>query len=69
VDSLNRAIAANSRVAAHHYVLANVYRRLGKTEESRKALESFKRLEREAAELEKMRREQRKSAASPSDGA
>ena len=69
VDSLNQAIAVNPRASAHYYVLANLYRRLGKADESRKALDSFKRLERESNELEKLRREQRKSAAGPSGGA
>src|SRR6266702_1577131 len=69
VDSLNQAIALNPRASSHYYVLAGLYRRLGKTEESRRALDSFKRLEREANELEKMRRQQRKSAAAPSGGA
>ena len=69
MDSLNQAIALNSRASAHYYVLANLYRRLGKAEESRKALDSFKRLEREANELEKMRREHRKNGAAPSGGA
>ena len=67
VDSLNQAIALNPRASAHYYVLANLYRRLGKADESRKALDSFKRLEREASELEKMRREQPRDApAAPS---
>jgi tetratricopeptide (TPR) repeat protein len=69
VDSLNQAIALNGRASAYYYVLANLYRRLGKADESRKALESFKRLERESNEVEKLRREQRKSAAGPSGGA
>jgi tetratricopeptide (TPR) repeat protein len=68
-DSLNRAITINPRAAAYQYVLATVYRRLGKGDESRKALESFKRLEQESNELEKTRREQRKNAAGPSGGA
>jgi len=68
VDSLNQAIALNPRASAHYYVLASVYRRLGKADESRKALDSFKRLEREANELEKVRREHRKNVA-PSGGA
>jgi tetratricopeptide (TPR) repeat protein len=68
VDSLNQAIALNPRSSAHYYVLANLYRRLGKADESRKALESFKRLEHDASELEKMRREQRKSTAAPGAG-
>jgi tetratricopeptide (TPR) repeat protein len=69
VDSLNQAIAVNPRASSHFYVLAGLYRRLGKADESRKALDSFKRLERESSDLEKMRREQRKNAAAPSGGA
>jgi tetratricopeptide (TPR) repeat protein len=69
VESVNQAIAINPRASAYPYVLATLYRRLGKAEESRKALESFKRLERESNELEKARREQRKNAAGPSGGA
>ena len=53
VDSVNRAIALNARASSYYYVLAGLYRRLGKMEESRKALESFTRLERETSELEK----------------
>jgi hypothetical protein len=37
-------------------VLANVYRRLGWKDESKKALEVFTKLERETTELEKKRR-------------
>jgi hypothetical protein len=33
-----------------------VYRRMGRTDDSQKALETFKRLEREAGELEAQRR-------------
>jgi tetratricopeptide (TPR) repeat protein len=54
--SLNHAIALNSRAASYHYVLAGLYRRLGRAEESRAALDAFRRLEREASELEKTRR-------------
>jgi tetratricopeptide (TPR) repeat protein len=56
VDSMNRAISFNPRASSYYYVLAGLYRRLGKVEESRKALESFTRLEQESRELEKMRR-------------
>jgi tetratricopeptide (TPR) repeat protein len=56
VDALNRAIAINPRASAYYYVLASVYRRLGWMDESKKALESFKRLDRETSELDKMRR-------------
>jgi len=56
VDSLNQATTLNSRISAYYYVLAGIYRRLGRTEDSRKALDSFTRLDRENNELEKMRR-------------
>jgi Flp pilus assembly protein TadD len=56
VDALNRAIAINPRASSYYYVLAGVYRRMGWTDESRKALDSFKRLERETNELDKQRR-------------
>jgi len=62
-ESLHQAIALNARSSAYYYVLANLYRQLGQADESRKALESFKRLEREAGELEKKRREHRDGAA------
>jgi tetratricopeptide (TPR) repeat protein len=57
VESLNKAISINPRASSYFYVLAGLYRHLGNAEESRKALESFTRLERESSELEKMRRE------------
>jgi tetratricopeptide (TPR) repeat protein len=56
VDSLNEATALNSHTSAYYYVLAGIYRRLGRTEDSRKALDSFTRLDQENNELEKMRR-------------
>ena len=56
VAALNAAISYNSRVASYYYVLAGVYRQLGRTVESRTALEQFKRLEQESADLEKKRR-------------
>jgi tetratricopeptide (TPR) repeat protein len=65
VGSLNRAIALNPRSSAHYYVLANLHRRLGNADESQKALDSFKRLERETNELEKRRRQHRENAAAP----
>jgi Flp pilus assembly protein TadD len=69
VDSVNKAIALNPRSSSYYYVLAGLYRRLGKEAESQQALDSFKRLERETNELEKMRREHRKNAAAPGAGA
>jgi tetratricopeptide (TPR) repeat protein len=56
VKSVNQAISFNPRASSYYYVLAGLYRRLGKMEESRKALEMFKRLEQESSELEKKRR-------------
>ena len=60
-DSLNRAISLNPRSSSYYYVLAGVYRRLGKSEESKKALDSFTRLDQENSELEKMRRNMSRS--------
>ena len=56
VTALERAIAINERASSYYYVLAGVYRRMGRTEDSQKALDTFKRLEREASELEAQRR-------------
>ena len=56
VDAVNRAISFNSRASSYYYVLAGLYRRLGKMDESRRALESFTRLDKETNDLEKMRR-------------
>ena len=63
VDSLNQAISLNPKSSSYYYVQAGLYRRLGKAEESKKALESFRRLEGEATELEKMRRREYRSSA------
>jgi tetratricopeptide (TPR) repeat protein len=65
VDALNRSISANPRASAYYYVLARVYRRLGKTEESRKALDAFSRLDKESNDIEEMRRSLR-SRSTPS---
>ena len=45
VSALNEAISYNPRASSYYYVLAGVYRRLGWMDESRKALEHFKRLD------------------------
>lgn len=55
-ESLNLAISYNARVSSYFYVLGTVYRKLGKFEDSRKAMESFKKLDRESNELEQKRR-------------
>jgi tetratricopeptide (TPR) repeat protein len=56
VAALNTAISYNPRASSYYYVLAGVYRQLGWTEDSKKALEQFKRLDQESAALEKKRR-------------
>jgi tetratricopeptide (TPR) repeat protein len=68
VDSLNRAISVNPRSSSYYYVLAGLYRRLGKTEESKKALDSFTRLDQEQNELEKVRRNLSPSRGAPHPG-
>jgi tetratricopeptide (TPR) repeat protein len=65
VYALNQAIVFNQRASSYYYVLANVYRRLGWADESRKALEVFKRLEQESSELEKKRRSEATTAPAP----
>ena len=54
--SLESSHLLNAHASSYYYVLAGVYRRLGMMDESRKALETFKRLEQESAELDKHRR-------------
>ena len=56
VDSLNQAISFNTRASSYYYVLSGVYRRLGKTKESKDALDVFTRLDKESNDLEKLRR-------------
>ncbi len=67
-DSLNHAIALNQRSSSYFYVLSGIYRRLGNPEASKKALESFTRLDEENNELEKMRHNMSKSRAAPHPG-
>ena len=56
-DALEEAIGINARVSRYHYVLGLCLRHLGRTDESRASIETFERLEREAAALESKRRE------------
>jgi tetratricopeptide (TPR) repeat protein len=65
VDSVNQAISFNPRASSYYYVLAGLYRRLGKMEESRKALDTFTRLDKKTSELEKMRRSANRPGGSP----
>jgi tetratricopeptide (TPR) repeat protein len=67
-DSLNHAISLNPRSSSYYYVLSGVYRRLGNLNESKKALESFTRLDQENNELEKMRRNISNSRGTPHPG-
>ena len=57
VEALARAIQINPRVSSYYYVLATVYRRLAKPQESREAMEMFSKLTRETNEMEEKRRE------------
>jgi tetratricopeptide (TPR) repeat protein len=63
VEALKQSISANPRMSAYYYVLARIYRRLGKQEESRKALDSFMRLDKETNDMEEMRRSLRTRSA------
>ena len=64
VDALNRAISFNTRASSYYYVLAGLYRRLGKKKESQEALAVFTRLDQESNQLDKMRRSGANPAAS-----
>src|SRR5258708_25573613 len=69
VDALNRGISSNPRASAYYYVLARIYRRLGKMDESRKALESFTRLDKETNHIEEIRRRLRTRSTDPAQPA
>ena len=68
-EALTHAIEANPRAASYRYVLSGVYRHLGKAKESQSEMEIFQRLEKEAAEFERKRREGQRAPASVSGGA
>lgn len=61
-DALNRAIAINPGTSSYHYVLSGVYRRLGKTKEAQEQMDTFRKLEKEAADFEQKRREGRQAS-------
>jgi tetratricopeptide (TPR) repeat protein len=67
-DSLKHAISLNARSSSYYYVLSGIYRRLGNLEESKKALESFSRLDQENNTLENMRRDMSKTRGAPRSG-
>jgi tetratricopeptide (TPR) repeat protein len=56
-DALKRAIELNPRASSYFYVLGTVYRKMGRSAESRDAMQSFARLERESNDLEQKRRD------------
>ncbi len=57
VEALQRAIGLNSHASSYYYVLGTLYRRLGRQQESRDAMEMFARLDRESNEIDQTRRE------------
>jgi tetratricopeptide (TPR) repeat protein len=57
LDALNKAIAIQPQTSTYHYVLAGIYRRLGRQRESAGALAEFRRLDTEMNRLEEKRRE------------
>jgi tetratricopeptide (TPR) repeat protein len=67
-EALEKAIALKPTSAQYHYVLSSAYRKLGRNEESRKAMEEFRKIERQTAELEKQRRETRRATLPPDPG-
>jgi tetratricopeptide (TPR) repeat protein len=64
-EALEKAIAIKPTSSQYHYVLSAAYRKLGKVKESQAALEEFRRIDKQSAELEKQRRETRRSTAPP----
>ena len=56
-DALEKAIAINPSRPQYFYVLGAAYRKLGKIQESDRALASFQHLEKGTAEFERQRRE------------
>jgi tetratricopeptide (TPR) repeat protein len=61
-EALENAIAIKPSSSQYHYALGIAYRRLGKIKESEQALEGFRNLEKQTADLENQRREARRSA-------
>jgi tetratricopeptide (TPR) repeat protein len=56
-DALKRAIDLNPRSSSYFYVLGTLYRKLGRAEESRAAMQAFAGLDRESTRLEEKRRD------------
>lgn len=56
-DALEKAVAINPSRSQYYYVLGVAYRKLGKIQESDRALASFQHLEKGTAEFERQRRE------------
>jgi tetratricopeptide (TPR) repeat protein len=65
VDSLNHATAINPHFSTYFYALAQLDRRLGRIEDSQKALAEFTHLTEQTNKLEKMRRDASAKATHP----
>jgi tetratricopeptide (TPR) repeat protein len=59
--ALENAIAIKPSSSQYYYVLGIAYHRLGKVKESEQALEGFRKLEKQTADLENQRREARRA--------
>jgi Tfp pilus assembly protein PilF len=63
--ALEKAIAIKPTSAQYYYVLSSAYRKLGKHKESEWALEQFRRIDKETADLEAQRRVIRRESLPP----
>jgi tetratricopeptide (TPR) repeat protein len=59
-EALEKAISIRP-ASQYYYVLGVAYRKLGKTQESQQAFETFQRIQKQAADLEGQRREARRA--------
>jgi len=59
------AIALNPSDSSYHYVLGEVYRRLGKTKDAQEQMEIFRKLEKDSTDFEQKRRESRRESPGP----
>jgi len=60
-DALEKAVAIKRSSSQYHYILGTAYRKLGRIKESERALETFREIEKQTAELESQRREARRA--------
>jgi tetratricopeptide (TPR) repeat protein len=64
-DALEKAIALKPTSAQYYYVLSSAYRKLGKHKESELALEQFRKIDKQTAEMEAQRRVVRRETSPP----